>query len=134
MNQPLPARRELARRLLTASRQSGDSQEHEAERVCGALRNSLTRFAGVDGSRSLLGRALALAVIEVPELHGIKMGLDGRLEGFDRLAEGASAAAIEGEAAVAITAQLLELLVTFIGEPLTLSLVRDAFPEMSLDE
>ena len=39
-----------------------------------------------------------------------------------------------GEAAVAITAHLLGLLVTFIGEPLTLRLVREAWPDASLDE
>ncbi len=38
------------------------------------------------------------------------------------------------EAAVAITAHLLGLLVTFIGEPLTLRLVREAWPDASLDE
>jgi hypothetical protein len=36
------------------------------------------------------------------------------------------------EAAVAIIAYLLELLVTFIGKPLTVRLVRDAWPAAEL--
>jgi hypothetical protein len=60
------------------------------------------------------GRCL-LAIAEVPSLQGVKIGADGRLEGL-----------VADEAALALTANLLGLLVTFVGEPLTLRLVRDA--------
>jgi hypothetical protein len=47
----------------------------------------------------------------------------------DKLAADARDVAVD--AAVAITAQLLGLLVTFIGEPLTVRLVREAWPDAS---
>ena len=105
---------------------------HEAVRVCDKLRISLTRFAGADGFTSLLRRALALARAEVPSLQTVQVKPDCSLEGLGVLAVDATNAG--PEAAVAITAHLLGLLVTFIGKPLTLRLVREAWPDVSLDE
>ena len=96
--------------------------------VSETLRISLTRFAGADGFTSLLRRALALASAEAPALQGVKVAADGRMVGFEEMVANSDA----NEAAVAITAHVLWLLVTFIGEPLTLRLVREAFPETSL--
>ncbi len=92
-------------------------------RVCEKLRISLTRFAGADGFTSLLRRALALARAEVPALHGVQVKADGSLEGLEELAADAGSGGVE--AAVAITTHLLGLLVTFVGEPITLRLVRE---------
>jgi hypothetical protein len=133
MDKPSPSMRDLARRLLAASQTASGPHVHEATRVCGTLQISLTRFAGAAGFTSLLSRALTLASAEVSSLQSVKIGTDGRLVGFEQLAADAGTGAMGGEAAVAITAHLLELLVVFIGEPLTLSLVREAWPEMSLD-
>ena len=58
-------------------------------------------------------------------MQSVKLTAEGRLEGFE---QGGN------EGAVAITAHLLGLLATFIGEPLTLRLVREAWPEASFDE
>ena len=132
---PSASMRDLARRLLAveaASQSAADPHGHEAVRVCEKLRVSLTRFAGADGFAALLRRALALARAEVPALHSVKVKPDGSLEGLEELA--AMRATAGAEAAVAITAHLLGLLVTFIGEPLTLRLVREAWPDASLDE
>ena len=123
--------RDLARRLLAASQSASDPQVHEAVLVSDKLRISLTRFAGADGFTSLLRRALALARAEVPSLQSVKVGADGRLEGFELLA---AQTGMDVAAAAAITAHLLGLLVTFIGEPLTLALVREAWPDISLTE
>lgn len=98
------------------------------------LQLSLTRFAGADGFKSLLNRALALACAEVPSLQSVTIGKDGRLEGFEQLAGDAGTDELEADGAVAITAHLLHLLVIFIGQRLTLSLVREAWPELSLDK
>ena len=100
-------------------------------RVCEKLRISLTRFAGADGFISLLQRALALARAEVPAAHSIEVKADCSLEGLERIAVDSGAAA--AEVAVAITAHLLGLLVTFIGELITLRLLREAWPDASLD-
>jgi len=120
--------RDLAGRLLAASQPASDQHVHDAAGVSEKLRIPLTRFAGADGFTSLLRRALVLASAEVPSLQSIKVGAEGRLEGLEQPAADTGTAARGSEAAVAITAHLLGLLVTFIGEPLTLRLVREAWP------
>jgi hypothetical protein len=132
MDKPAASMRDLARRLLAASRTASDPQVPEAVLVNERLRIYLTQIAGADGFASLLRRALALASAEVPALRSTRVSADGHLEGFELLA--GHAGSVGDEAAVAITAHLLGLLVTFIGEPLTLKLVREAWPETSPDE
>ena len=138
MDTPSPSIRDLARRLLAAeaaSQSAAEPRVHEAIRVCEKLRVSLTRFAGVDGFRSLLRRALALARAEVPALQGVTEKADGSIEGLEKVvADGGNSGVGGSDAAVAVTAHLLGLLVTFIGEPLTVCLVREAWPDASLDE
>jgi hypothetical protein len=138
MNTPSPSIRDLARRLLAveaASQSAADPRVPEAVRVFEKLRVSLTRFAGAEGFTALLRRALALARAEVPALHSITEKADGSMEGLEEVAADAGNSGVGGgNAAVAIIAHLLGLLVTFIGEPLTVRLVRDAWPDASLDE
>ena len=132
MDTPSPSIRDLARRLLAveaASQSASGPHVHEAVRVCEKLRISLTRFAGSDGFTSLMRRALALARADVPSLQTVKLRPDGSLEGLEVLAVDATNGG--PEAAVAITAHVLGLLKTFIGEPLTLRLVREAWPVAS---
>jgi hypothetical protein len=93
-----------------------------AMRVTEKLRTSLIRFVGVDGLTALLRRSLALARADISLLQTARITADGRLEEVDEAVK-------DDEAAMAITAHLLGLLVTLIGEPLTLRLTRDAFPE-----
>lgn len=131
MDAPSASVRALARRLLAleaASGSAGGAHQHEAVRVCQKLRFSLTRFAGADGFNSLLRRSLALARADVPSLQSITITPDGCLEGIEQLASDVPDGATEASAA--ITAHLLGLLVTFVGEPLMLRLVRDAWPEV----
>jgi hypothetical protein len=133
MDKPSPSMRELARRLLAveaASQSASGPHVHEAVRVCEMLRISLTRFAGADGFTSLLRRALALARADVPALQTVKLKPDGSLEGLEVLAVDATNGGPEG--AIAIITHLLGLLVTFVGEPITLSLVREAWPMAAL--
>ena len=138
MDSPSQFIRDLAQRLLdveAASQGATGAHVHEAVRVCEKLRISLTRFAGADGFTSLLRRALALARTEFPALHGVTKKADGSLEGLEKLAADAGDSGGGGGAAlVAIVTHLLGLLVTFIGEPLTLRLVREAWPVVSLDK
>jgi hypothetical protein len=75
-------------------------------------------------------RSLALARTEVPALQKIKVKPDGALDGLEEFAIEASQEG--GEAAIAIARHLLTLLATFVGKPMTLRLVREAWP--SLDE
>ena len=126
--------RDLARRLLAASQTASGSHVHEALVLIEKLRIILTKFAGSEGFASLLRRALVLASAEVPSLQSVKIGADGRLEGFEQIVADKGAGGAGDEAAVAITAHLLGLLATFIGEPLTLRLERAARPDTFLDE
>ena len=134
MDQSVPWMGGLAQRLLAAeaaSKAATGAPAHEAVRLCEKLRISLTRFAGADGFLSLLRRAVVLAQADIPAMKSIRVRADGSLEGFNELVAGASDS--DGGMAVAITAHLLRLLVTFIGEPLTLRLVRESWPALSLD-
>ena len=134
MDSPSPSVRDLARRLLAAevaSINAADAHVHEAARLFEKLRISLTRFAGAEGFASLLRRALVLARAELPPSHLIKVGADGSLEGLEELAAESRDGGVDS--AVAITAHLLGLLITFIGEPLTMRLVREAWPDATLE-
>lgn len=129
MDTPSQSPRTLARQLLALEAQSnGDvgAQGQAAVRVCEKLGHSLTRFAGPAGFASLLRRALALASADIASLKSIKVEDDGCLTGFAAVA--LDPAGGGPEAAVAVIAHLLELLVNFIGEPLTLRLVRESWP------
>jgi len=132
MDTPSPSIRDLALRLLAASQTASAPHGHEAVLVSEKLRISLTRFAGADGFASLLRRALVLAIADLPSLQSVEIGADGCLEGFERLDANPGTGAGGREAAVAVTARLLELLVTFIGESLTLRLVHEAWPDTPL--
>ena len=131
MDTPSASMRDLARRLLAANQVASGSQVDEAVVLIEKLRITLTKLAGPEGFTSLLRRALALARAEVPSLQNVKIGEDGRLEGFEEIVADQGTGGTGDEAAVAITAHLLGLLVTFIGEPLTLRLERAVWPDRS---
>jgi hypothetical protein len=135
MDAPSPSIRDLAGRLLAleaASQEGANSRVHEAVRVCEKLRVCLIRFAGADGFTALLRRALALSRAEVSEIQGITETADGSLDGLGEVAVLSSKSGTD--AGSAITAHLLGLLVTLIGEPLTVRLVREAWPDISCDD
>lgn len=123
-----------AQRLLAAEAanpSAPDAQADEALRISEKLRISLIRFVGADGFTALLRRALVLARADIPWLEAVKVTLDGRLEG---IGEFPAEAGTGVEAVTAITQHMLDLLVNFIGESLTLRLLRDAWPDASLEE
>ena len=134
MDPPSQSTRGFAQRLLAleATSQSAADSQHEALRVFEKLRSSLARFAGPNGFTALLRRALTLARKEHPALQSVEVNADGSLEGLDRAM--ADAGNGGNEAALTITAHLLGLLFIFVGESLTLRLVRDAWPDESLTE
>ncbi len=135
MGAPSASMRALAQQLLAleaASQSEINPHGGAGVRVCEKLRISLTRFAGADGFTALLRRALALAQADAPLLQTLKLDGDGRLHGLEELAsEGVNTGV---DAATHVIAHLLGLLATFIGEPLTLGLVRGAWPELGMNE
>jgi len=128
--------RDLAGHLLAYEAAAGkDSEptESAAFRVCEKLRQPLCSLAGVAGFRSLLSRALALARAEAPSLSAVQVGADGSLKGLDELGpQRDTDKAMEGGAL--LIAQLLGLLLLFIGEGITLRLVQDVWPESAFDD
>ncbi len=129
----------LARQLLafeaaldSALDAGGEAHGEAAVRVIEKLRLRLIRLAGVEGFRSLLSRALALAKVEAPALHLVHIREDGFVEGFEVVAQSHDADAAR-QAGRVLVGQSLKLLVTFIGESLTFGLVRDAWPEAALE-
>lgn len=100
----------------------------EAARACEKLRVPLAKLAGIAGYRSLISRAIAAAKAEVPILSPVQVRLDGSLEGFEEIVK------TDLEAGVSVLVHLLRLLVIFIGVPLTLILVRSAWPDAPLDQ
>ena len=130
MEQAAPATRDLARLLLMGEEKQGEhaaDRAHVALRVFEKLRSHLSRLVGVAGFQALLARALALAKNEVDWLAAVQVQADATLEGFGEAAQSQSAEAIV-EGSATLLAQLLGLLITFIGEALTLRLVKDVWP------
>jgi hypothetical protein len=137
MNQPLPGgdMRGLAQRLLAYEAAILNRSEDTAPvviRVTEKLRASLTRLAGAAGFRALLARAVTLAKMHAADTCGIdviQVMPNGSLEGLDAALPDDSETA---EAGLLLIAQLLELLVVFIGEHLVLRLLSDVWPGLSL--
>ena len=97
-------------------------------RVSEKLRRPLSTLVGSSGFRSLLARALTLAKAQAPGLSAVQIKPDGSLEGLSDVGK-------QGHAAAGmLIAQLLGLLVTFIGESLMLSLLLDAWPDLPVFE
>jgi hypothetical protein len=125
--------RDLALRLLAEEIHTGEgSSDPASARVCDRLGALLSKLAGAAGYRSLLSRAVALAQAEAPVLRTLHVLPDGKLLGFHEATEGMDTAELARSEAT-LVAHLLGLLYTFIGEPLTLQLVKEAWPAITHD-
>lgn len=116
--------RELVQRLLVfEGAETGPCQENidAMSRVCDKLRRPFATLAGLAGFRSLLARALTLAKQESTDLRGWQVKSDGSLEGLN--GDTAQSGAI-------LIANLIGLMITFIGESLTVRLLHDVWPEV----
>jgi hypothetical protein len=128
--------RKVARRLISEELNQDDSADTEgraAFRVCDKLRRSLSLLTGARGFRSLLVRALSVAAAEVPWLEQLTVGLDGSLI-FPAEFEGRLGRKEAAKGGTALVTHFLELLVTFIGEQLTLRLVQQVWPKAALND
>lgn len=101
-------------------------------RVCGKLRESLMTLMGAAGYRSLISRALTLAKKEALSAEKVQVKEDGSLEWTEAPEQQGMDQAVNGGAVV--VAQLLGLLVTFIGQALMLRLVRELWPDAPFEE
>jgi hypothetical protein len=120
-----PRTRDLAQSLIARESASGNASEpteFAAFRVCETLRRPVSALAGDDGFRSLLSRALALATAEAPSLGAVRVAADGSFQGLDELGRQTHGDQVR-EGGVILIAQLLGLLLAFIGEAMTSRLV-----------
>jgi hypothetical protein len=98
------------------------------EAVAVPLHDCLARLVGTGGFEILLSRALVLAKTEHPVLADVTATKGGLLVGLGKPEHDAVAAE---QAAVAVVAQLLELLVVLVGEELTMQLLHGVLAEPS---
>jgi hypothetical protein len=102
------------------------------------LRRSLIAFAGVTAFESLAFRALTQAKSEDPSLWAVQVKEDGSLHGLGEIEPqidkdlAGKFPAYEG--GIVLIARLLGLLFIFLGEALTLSLLRVTWPGAALDD
>jgi hypothetical protein len=134
----LPDMRDLAQRLLGYEARAGSTSEPVETttlRVYQKLRHSLGELAGSAGFHALASRALTLARSEVPSLSAVQVGADGNLEGMSTI-EPSIEVELDRvhEGGVILISRLLGLLFIFLGEALTLSLLREAWPGTALDD
>jgi hypothetical protein len=135
MSEAPPQIRNLAERLIaheTRGNKSSGTRTPAAFPVVEKLRPKLATLIGDAGFRALLSRALARAKAGVPSLRAVQVEADGALRGLAGLEAQADPREI-AEGRVVLLAQLLGMLVAFIGEDLTLRLVREVWPKFSLN-
>jgi hypothetical protein len=138
-----PKTRDLARRLLEYEAMAAkppESPESATLVVYEKLRQSLGAFAGVAAFESLAFRALTQAKSEAPDLWTVQVAEDGSLQG---LGEFEPKSNIEtnrarddqaGGGGMILISRLLGLLLIFLGEALTFSLLRVTWPHAAFDD
>jgi hypothetical protein len=127
--------RDFAKRLIAL-----EEKMHKASKarplagfyVCEKLRPPLATLMGNAGFHSLLSRALLLAQGEVAWLRAVHVNADGSLDEMAELDRQLDSQQI-AEGRVVLLAQLLGLLVAFIGEDLTMRLAREIWPNLLFD-
>ncbi len=134
MSRATPQMLDIAGRLIAAEAKGKHAADlPAAAQVCEKLRPHLATLMGKAGFRAVLLRALAVTGAEVPWLVALQVNADGALEGWDAAEVPAEAKQL-AESGVLLVAQLLGLLVAFIGGNLTLRLVRDVWPKLPLED
>jgi hypothetical protein len=137
MRQATPQLRALAVRVL--AREAKKSRGPAAlsggmEASCRRLHARLDPLIGAGGFRALLARALHLAAKEFPWLDAVRVeehpacGLKGLREAM----KGTDASSAGGAFAL-VLANVIWLLVTFIGEDIAFGLLREVWPEIETD-
>lgn len=130
--------RAIAKQLIACETPAGTPADTLADRgdavafqTTERLAPHLSTLMGRTGFQALLARALVLASAELPWLGTIKVVADGELHGLTEAQAKANPGGVaEGE--VVLLAQLLGLLVAFIGPALTARLVGQIWPQLPL--
>jgi hypothetical protein len=128
--------RAFAKRLTAceaAESRSSEESSLTAFPISEKMRAPLATLLGGGGFRALLSRALALASAEAPWLRSVQVKANGVLEESAKPSPQLTAVEqVEGR--LVLLAQLLGLLVTFIGPGLTSHLVGEIWPNIVLSD
>jgi hypothetical protein len=116
-----PTSEELVERLIACERDELGVESMPAFRICEKLRDPLSTLVGSLGYRALITRALTLAQRESNLLVSVRVKDDGALEYPN--SEAFSTASV-------LPTQLIALLLSFVGEAVTLRLVHDVWPNL----
>jgi hypothetical protein len=102
---------------------TSETDRPAAFQVCEKLRHPLSTLTGAAGFRSLLVRALTLAKREASVLDVVRVKDDGSLEGLT--------CGVTEPGGALLIGKLLDLLITFIGEALTMRLLLEIWPGLA---
>jgi len=92
-------------------------------------------LAGTAGFQSLASRALTLAKSEDPSLDAMRVAANGSLEGMNTIEPPINMERNPvHEGGVILISRLLGLLLIFLGEVLTMNLIRDVWPDAAIDD
>ena len=127
---------ELAKSLVdtetTARGTRGDAVSCDFP-VCARLRSPLSSVSGRAGFEALLSRALSLAKATLPRITSLRVTAEGCIGGKAEIHPHLSfTESVEAE--VELVANLIHLLITFVGEALTLRLIHEVWPKASFRE
>jgi hypothetical protein len=131
MNRGTPQMRNLAARLIAFDSNginSSRTKNPDVFEVCEKLRPQLATLVGNEAFRALVAHALALARAASPTLRAVQVNAKGMLEAPAEIHDRINSVSFL-ETRVVLVAQLLGLLAAFIGENLTLGLVREVWPK-----
>jgi hypothetical protein len=126
--------RHVAARLIAYEAKENKSPRAKSKAdfaVIAKMRLQLTVLMGNGGFRALLSRALALTNAEVPGLRAVQLKVDGSFEWPESMEKTDADSESIAQGKVILLAQLLGLLVAFIGENLTLQLLHEVWPKLS---
>jgi hypothetical protein len=100
--------------------------------VCEKMCQPLKTLAGTEGIRSLLTRALVIAKAEAPSLTGVRIDENGCVDTGAAALDALQSRSGEEGGEVLVTT-VLALLITFIGELLTLRFLQGVWPDLPIE-
>jgi hypothetical protein len=137
--------RALAHRLLAyeaIADKNSEPVESATLRVYEKLHQSLCALAGVAAFQSIAFRALTQAKAEAPGLWAVQIAADGSLDGLGELEPqpdefepqlGSGKEQVD-DGGVILIDHILGLLLIFLGQAITLNLLRNTWPGASFDD
>jgi hypothetical protein len=99
--------------------------------ACEKLRAQLSTLMGNAGFGAMLVRSVALAKQRLPEMSELELRSDGTVTELDPAELKANLPALS-RSGIFVLAELLGLLVAFIGEPLVVGMVQEIWPKFAL--